>query len=219
MDFDDRAQERDGRRCIEGVPSRNHAVVGLAVDVLKTDAEVSREEAKILALDARAKDLFARLSELQARAIELGLTQPVNTQGVGAVTTGTISPDTYIDQRSGLVDKGLFLRLARQKAFPSKKIGKRVVARWGDVQAALSPAPPNLALSSINDNEESDPELDEIRARVGLAVRGGRWCLDPRPEACTPATEPSSFRSRCLPEPHSDCRGPGRRRKQSLVER
>ncbi len=82
------------------------------------------------------------------------------------------SSDTYIDQRSGLVDKAIFLRLAREKAFPSKRIGKRVVARWADVQAALSPSPSRR--SSVNDNEDCDPELDEIRARVGLAVRGRR---------------------------------------------
>lgn len=174
MDFDDGAPKRDGDRCIEGVPSKNHAVVGLAVDVLKADAEVSQEEAKVLALDARAKSLFARLADLQARAIELGLTQPVSSQAIRPVSTGGPSPDTYVDQRSGLVDKALFLRLAREKAFPSKKIGKRVVARWGDVQAALSPAQGRRDRPSVTNNEESDPELDEIRARAGLAVRGGR---------------------------------------------
>lgn len=83
----------------------------------------------------------------------------------------TFSPDAFVDQRSGLVDKRMYLRLARENAFASKKIGKRIVARWGDVQAALAPAP---APPSGSERSDEDPELDAIRAQVGLRVRGGR---------------------------------------------
>lgn len=164
----------DGR-CIHTVPPR---IASLAADTLKAEAEVYEEEAEVLTLDARAKTLFARLANLQARAVELGARRPEpsdrRSDPASPASSRPLSPDAFIDQRSGLVEKALFLRLARQKAFPSKKVGKRVVARWGDVQAALSPAGPSPAPPSINDNEDCDPELDEIRARVGLAVRGGR---------------------------------------------
>lgn len=77
-----------------------------------------------------------------------------------------VSPDAYVDQRSGLLDRRMYLRLAREKAFPSRKVGKRVVARWGDVQAALS----------VQDAEDApaEPRTEEeaMRLRWGLARRG-----------------------------------------------
>jgi hypothetical protein len=82
-----------------------------------------------------------------------------------------ISPDTFVDQRTGLLDKRMYLRLASEKAFPSRKVGKRIVARWGDVQAALAPATTTTAGSEDHD---ADPELDAIRAQVGLRVGGDR---------------------------------------------
>ncbi len=169
-------------RCIHTVLPRIAPVAALAADTLKAEAEVCEEEAEVLTLDARAKSLFARLATLKARALELGVHHPERSDLRSSSPSrppkakggeGPLSPETYVDQRSGLVEKTLFLRLARQKAFPSKKVGKRVVARWGDVQAALCPAPPSPA-PPPNDNQDCDPELDEIRARVGLAVRGGR---------------------------------------------
>lgn len=78
----------------------------------------------------------------------------------------TVSPDAYVDQRSGLIDKQMYLRLARKQAFPSKKIGKRVVARWGDVQAALS------VQDAEDDPAEPRTEEEAMRLRWGLAPRG-----------------------------------------------
>src|SRR5688500_17453121 len=46
--------------------------------------------------------------------------------------------DAYIDQRSGLVPLDVYLRLHREGAFSAKRVGKRIVARWGDVRAALT---------------------------------------------------------------------------------
>ncbi len=86
---------------------------------------------------------------------------------------GQLHPDTFVNQRSGLLDKPTFLRLAREKAFPSKKVGKLIYARWGDVQKALAPVadePPSTQQVPL---PIVDPELDEIRSRVGLSVRGG----------------------------------------------
>ena len=165
-------------RCIHTVLPKIAPVAALAADTLKAEAEVCEEEAEVLTLDARAKTLFARLANLKARALELGVHQPEasdrRSKESPSSSSTRLSPDAFVDQRSGLVERRMYLRLAREKAFPSKKVGKRVVARWGDVQAALSPAPASPAPRPPNDNQACDPELDEIRARVGLAVRGGR---------------------------------------------
>lgn len=174
----DSHDDRAHGRCIQSVLPKIAPVAALAADTFKAEAEVCEEEAEVLTLDARAKTLFARLANLKARAVELGVTRSDapdrRSNPASPASSRPLSPDAFIDQRSGLVEKALFLRLARQKAFPSKRVGKRIVARWGDVQAALSPAVPSPAPPSTNDNEGSDPELDEIRACVGLAVRRGR---------------------------------------------
>ncbi len=77
----------------------------------------------------------------------------------------TASPQDYIDQRSGLVPRDLYLRLAREGSFPSRKIGKRIVARWADVEQALAP-PPRIANAS--------DEADVLREALGLVAKGGR---------------------------------------------
>jgi len=77
-----------------------------------------------------------------------------------------LSDDAYIDQRSGLVDKAMYLRLARRKAFPSQKIGKRIVARWGDVKAVMTPPAPLPAVKQ--DNASPVDELDALRSAMGL---------------------------------------------------
>ena len=83
--------------------------------------------------------------------------------------------DSFVDQRSGAIDREVFLRLAREGAFPSTKIGKRVLARWGDVKAALQArrrqvpqGPPEASAL-----QEPDDGLDDIRVRVGLKIKGG----------------------------------------------
>lgn len=77
-------------------------------------------------------------------------------------------PDTFVDQNCGLVDRSLFLKLARQNRFPNKKEGKRRIARWGDVQAALRPNTEEAPARTTLD------ELDQMRLRWGVVPRGGR---------------------------------------------
>lgn len=84
---------------------------------------------------------------------------------------GGLAPDAYVDQRSGVLDRRMYLRLSREGAFPSKKIGKRVLARWADVQAALAPVTPS---THVGTNGNHDSELDPLRVQLGLSVRGGR---------------------------------------------
>lgn len=82
------------------------------------------------------------------------------------IGTDPLPADAYIDQWSGLLPKEVFLRLASQHHFPVYKKGHLVLAKWGDVQAALA---------SLMKTPEAplDPE-EELRARLGLAShRGG----------------------------------------------
>lgn len=84
--------------------------------------------------------------------------------------------DAIVDQRSAPVPKDLFLRLARAKAFPSKKVGKRICARWSDVKVAFAvntekpdPAP---RLEQPNALRADDDGLDDLRSEIGLAKKG-----------------------------------------------
>jgi hypothetical protein len=82
--------------------------------------------------------------------------------------------DAFVDQRSGLVPKEVFIRLHREKRIPTKKIGKRILARWGDVKEALRPQPE--AARERPTQVESTPEhddLDGLRKMLGLRPKGG----------------------------------------------
>ena len=80
--------------------------------------------------------------------------------------------DAVVDQRCAPVPRDLYLRLARQGRFKSKKIGKRICARWADVRAAFAhhneiPDPPN----NTDGATEPDDGLDDLRRRVGLVPK------------------------------------------------
>lgn len=77
--------------------------------------------------------------------------------------------DAFVDQRSGLVDSKLFLRLAKKGAFPSTKQGRLRGARWGDVRRVLSIDPRDDAPEQAPANE-----ADALRIRWGLAPKGAR---------------------------------------------
>lgn len=88
-------------------------------------------------------------------------------------TTGTLADDAVVDQRTVPAPADLFLRLARQGAFPSRKHGKRVVARWGDVKAAMLDAGPrDVGRSESAPASIQSDGLDGLRQRLGLASKG-----------------------------------------------
>jgi hypothetical protein len=86
----------------------------------------------------------------------------------------TVPPDdAFVDQDAGLFDRETYLRLARRGDFAVNKVGKKRVARWGDVKVGFIQAGAPIRLSQPSDDPETDL-LNEIRQRAGLAVRGGR---------------------------------------------
>jgi hypothetical protein len=80
--------------------------------------------------------------------------------------------DAIIDQRSGLVPKEVFLRLAREGAFRSSKVGKRILAQWGEVKAALVARRRPVPTAAAPGHAQGD--LDDIRRSVGLVPKGHR---------------------------------------------
>lgn len=169
-------------RCLYGVAmSKRDPLTELTVEVLRLEAEVLQEESGVLLLDARAKEVFARLARVEARFLELGLgrigsvqrqdSKPVAQPPAPAAPVGPVLDDRFIDQRDGLVPRALYLRLAREAAFPSSKIGKRVVARWGDVRTAIE-GRGRKGRASVHINggsgSGSKAELDALRHELSL---------------------------------------------------
>lgn len=88
-----------------------------------------------------------------------------------AAHPGPSPPDRYIDQNDPRVPKRIFLRLAKEDAFPSTKVGKKILAKWSDVEAALV-ARRRKPRSRVE--PQATDGLDQIRRDMGLVPRGGR---------------------------------------------
>jgi|HubBroStandDraft_1064217.scaffolds.fasta_scaffold95621_2 hypothetical protein len=87
-----------------------------------------------------------------------------------------LSPDeAYVDQRSGLLDRKLFIRLARQNAFPASRVGNRYLAKLADVQRYVEAhrLHPQAAVQAADGGPGID-ELDDIRRAAGLRPKGTR---------------------------------------------
>ena len=85
-----------------------------------------------------------------------------------------LSDEAIVDQRSVPAPQDLFLRLARNGSFPSHKVGKRIVAQWGDVRRALlgGPGLNKASRRDVTPAVSEDDGLDALRERMGLASRG-----------------------------------------------
>jgi len=153
----------------------------LNVEALLLEAEVLQEESDFLILDARARAIFARAARLEAHLRELGVVggqaqQPAPPKPqVAKVPAGPVPDDRFIDQRDGLVSKALYLRLAREGAFPSSKIGKRVVARWGDVRTAIETRGRKVrSVVHTSDESANNADLDALRGQLSLSSKRRR---------------------------------------------
>jgi hypothetical protein len=82
-----------------------------------------------------------------------------------------LPPDAYVDQRDPRVPRQVYLRLAREGAFPSAKVGKRILAKWADVEAALAA---RRRKTPTNQTVHASDDLDGIRGEMGLAPRRSR---------------------------------------------
>jgi len=171
-------------RCRHRVAMSTRApLTELNVEALLLEAEVLQEESDFLLLDSRARAIFARAARLEAHLRELGVAPGRSEQQVPAklsaptpkVPTGPVPEDRFVDQRDGLLPKQLYLRLAREEAFPSSKIGKRVVARWGDVRAAIE-ARGRKVRSPVHTSDESgnNADLDALRSQLSLSSKRRR---------------------------------------------
>jgi hypothetical protein len=110
--------------------------------------------------------------ELLANIEQRLLCQPVDTTA-SKVMAPVLSDDSIVDQRSVPAPRDLYLRLARTAAFPSRKLGKRILARWGDVRAAFLCGPGlRKASGEENDDPRSDASLDRLRRQLGLVEKG-----------------------------------------------
>lgn len=111
-------------------------------------------------LASRVTDLMPKLQAPPANADSAIMPGPLN---------GALADDAFIDQRSGLVDKRMYLRMARRGDFPSRKQGRSILARWGDVKAALQPPPSSPTVGAVP--AQPADELEQYRRAMGLAPK------------------------------------------------
>lgn len=89
-----------------------------------------------------------------------------------------ISDDTLVDQRCPRFPRDIYVRMARSGAFPATKIGKRWVARYGDVKRAFESygSLPRQAARLAPAREESPASvsdgLDGLRKIIGFDPKG-----------------------------------------------
>jgi hypothetical protein len=128
-------------------------------------------------LQLRASPDEAILHELRAvRELLSAVERRLLVEAVPAETAkrqgAVLDDDAVVDQRSVPAPRDLYLRLARAKAFSSNKVGKRILARWGDVRAAMLNGPSVRKTRSASDDREPQADgLDDLRRQLGLAEK------------------------------------------------
>lgn len=129
-------------------------------------------------LELQAEPATAILHELRAvRELLNGIDRRLLGEAVPTESPKRPEPmlndDTVVDQRSVPAPRDLYLRLARAKAFRSNKIGKRILARWGDVRPALLGGPSvQKAAPKPTDPPPQGDNLDDLRRQLGLLEKG-----------------------------------------------
>jgi hypothetical protein len=81
------------------------------------------------------------------------------------VTTTHVAATAVVSDISAPMDPRLFRALAQTGAFPTRRVGRRVLAVWGDVLAAVRGEMASAALPPRG-------TLDDLRLRLGLVPRG-----------------------------------------------
>lgn len=109
------------------------------------------------------------LRDIVADAVREGI---ATSAGSGSRTppSGPLTDDTIIDQTSGLVPRRLYLRLARAGVFPSRKVGRRVCCRLGDLRGYFRST--GKPLDERSDKKPGHDPLDDLRRSIGLVPKG-----------------------------------------------
>lgn len=79
--------------------------------------------------------------------------------------------DAYVHQDDAPVSREIFLRLARERAFPSRRLGHKIIAQVGDVRRALAPDQDIQREGRGGHVELLDPKveaLDKLRAELSF---------------------------------------------------
>jgi hypothetical protein len=83
--------------------------------------------------------------------------------------------EAYVDQKSGILDRKIYVRLAKLGRFPTFKVGQSFLAKRADVLAYLaSEAEAAKPKVKAPDEVAQDLDLDELRKKVGLVPRRRR---------------------------------------------
>lgn len=82
--------------------------------------------------------------------------------------------EAYVDQKSGILDKKIYVRLAKLGRFPWFKVGQSYMAKRADVLAYLA-AEAETARPKVTPpaEVEADIALDDLRRKIGLRPRRG----------------------------------------------
>lgn len=85
-----------------------------------------------------------------------------------------LGDDAVVDQHTVPAPRDLYLRLARRGAFRSRKLGRRVLAQWGEVRRALLEGPDLRKASAADERAVDGPgdALDGLRRHLGLVTKG-----------------------------------------------
>jgi len=140
-----------------------YEVLGDLVDA-KLEAAIEVEEARAQAAN-ESLVLAARLQGQTDAAAMLAPPPSALTSREAALAMLPLPADHVVDQSTARMDRGLYLQMARAGAFPSTKVGKRVLAKWADVQAALRPTVRAPVATSKKDllRQQLGLELEEER--------------------------------------------------------
>jgi hypothetical protein len=136
--------------------------------------ELDAQVAKLAAIAAELRQLQAEQPVPQDAVAERVLVRLSDAFAEAASSShpSHADPTEYVHQNNAPIPKNIYLRLAREGAFPSTKAGKKILAKRVDVVAALEarqrkPPPPLSAGAGPSD------DLDSLRDQLGLQRKGG----------------------------------------------
>lgn len=113
-------------------------------------------------------DTIRRSARETADLVVEGLTRALNsskTQQRLAQYLLPLPPDALIDENDPRVPTDWFKKAAKAGRFPCSKEGRKYIARWGDVQAALS-------LEVLEPPKRTNGPRDKLREALGLKRKG-----------------------------------------------